>query len=146
MAVTILTPAQKQILAILAKDEVFQKHFYLSGGTALSEYYLLEKFARIKFDSVIDPIQLGSQLIKVEMVKDLPRMIKKIKKDQWQSYFMQLSAPRAFAYKNLFRFESKTDIILTQTWQISEARLCNHTPNYFICRTIKVNTCHCFIW
>ena len=40
MAATILTPGQRQILAFLAKDKVFSKHFYLSGGTALSEYYL----------------------------------------------------------------------------------------------------------
>lgn len=208
MSQTILTPLQKQIFTLLTKDKQFFKYFYLSGGTALSEYYLhhrisedldffsekeidkiwlnslakkikqsvgfgkldieesfnrnlvffttnkltikteftyypftrieksttkngiivdslidiavnkfftiyqkptarhfidlyfilktkkysweqLEKFARIKFDTVIDPIQLGSQLIKVETVKDLPKMIIKISNDKWQSYFMK---------------------------------------------------------
>lgn len=49
----------------------------------------LEKFARIKFDAVIDPIQLGSQLIKVETLKDIPKMIIKISNDEWQKYFMK---------------------------------------------------------
>lgn len=208
MSRTILTSLQQQILTLLAKDKPFSKYFYLSGGTALSEYYLhhrisedldffsekeidkiwlnslakqikqsagfgkldieesfnrnlvfftthkatvkteftyypftrieksttkngikidslidiavnkfftiyqkptarhfidlyfilktkkylweqLEKFARIKFDAVIDPIQLGSQLIKVETVKDAPKMIIKISNDEWQSYFMR---------------------------------------------------------
>ncbi|MEK7111156.1 MAG: nucleotidyl transferase AbiEii/AbiGii toxin family protein [Patescibacteria group bacterium] len=208
MAATILTSRQKQILAILAKDKIFSKHFYLSGGTALSEYYLhhrvsedldffseneiekiwlnslakkiiktigfkkldieesfnrnlvyfstpvttikteftyypfvriepfvikngirvdsltdiavnkfftvyqkptarhfidlyliltekkytwdqLEKLARIKFETDIDPIQLGSQLIKSDIVKDMPKMIKKLSNAQWRSYFIE---------------------------------------------------------
>jgi len=208
MAQTILTPTQKQILAILAKEKQFVKNFYLTGGTALSEYYLhhrlsedldffseeeidkiwlntlakkikqtigfdgldiqesfnrnmvyfssrsvqikteftyypftqietpmvrngiktdsltdiavnkfftvyqkptarhfidlyliltrknyswqeLEKLARIKFDTIIDPIQFGSQLIKSETVKDLPKMIVKISASKWRSYFIE---------------------------------------------------------
>lgn len=208
MAATILTSRQKQILAMLAKDKIFSKHFYLSGGTALSEYYLhhrvsedldffsedeidkiwlnslakkikktigfkkldieesfnrnlvyfntpvmtikteftyypfvqiepvvikngirvdsltdiavnkfftvyqkptarhfidlyliltekkytwdqLEKLARIKFETDIDPIQLGSQLIKSKIVKDMPKMIKKLSNVQWRSYFIE---------------------------------------------------------
>jgi len=244
MAATILTPGQRQILAFLAKDKIFSKHFYLSGGTALAEYYLhhrisedldffsedeidkiwlnslakkikqtigfkkldieesfnrnlvyflsantppleagmkrkkssfppqggiprsslrggahftipsatikteftyypfvqieplvirdgirvdsltdiavnkfftiyqkptarhfidlyliltkkkyawdqLEKFARIKFETEIDPIQLGSQLIKSATVEDMPKMIKKLPQVQWRNYFIQ---------------------------------------------------------
>lgn len=208
MAATILTSSQRQILAILAKDKIFSKHFYLSGGTALSEYYLhhrisedldffsedeidkiwlnslakkikqaigfkkldieesfnrnlvyfttpattvkleftyypfvqiespvvkngirvdsltdiavnkfftiyqkptarhfidlylilteknytwekLEKLARIKFETGINPIQLGSQLIKSETVRDMPKMIKKLPEVQWRSYFIK---------------------------------------------------------
>ncbi len=208
MAQTILTPTEKQILAILAKDKQFVKNFYLTGGTALSEYYLrhrlsedldffseeeidkiwlnilakkikriigfdrldiqesfnrnmvyfssrsaqikteftyypftqietpmvrdgiktdsltdiavnkfftvyqkptarhfidlylvlirknyswkeLEKLARIKFDTVIDPIQFGSQLIKSETVKDLPKMIIKVPESKWRGYFIK---------------------------------------------------------
>lgn len=208
MIKTILNSVQKQILSILAKDRLFSKHFYLSGGTALSEYYLhhrlsedldffseteidkiwlntlarkvsnainsqeldieesfnrnlvffnsslgkikteftyypftqidkptiidnlkvdslidiavnkfftiyqkptarhfidlylilttknysweqLEKLARIKFDTVIDPIQLGSQLIKSKIVQDTPKMLIKIPETKWRGYFIE---------------------------------------------------------
>ncbi len=39
MGKTILTPTQRQVLDILAKNSKFTS-FYLTGGTALSEYYL----------------------------------------------------------------------------------------------------------
>lgn len=37
---TILTPDQKLLLSILAKEKAITSSFYLSGGTALAEYYL----------------------------------------------------------------------------------------------------------
>lgn len=208
MALTVLTSDQKKILSVLAKDNSFSKYFYLSGGTALSEYYLhhrfsedldffssdeidkiwlnslakkikrtigfkkldieesfnrnlvyfttsketikteftyypfvqiepfvikngikvdsltdiavnkfftvyqkptarhfmdlyliitqkkysweqLEKLARIKFETDIDPIQLGSQLIKSEAVKDLPKMVVELPEAQWRNYFIE---------------------------------------------------------
>ncbi|MEK9171147.1 MAG: hypothetical protein AAB823_00385, partial [Patescibacteria group bacterium] len=49
----------------------------------------LEKLARIKFETDIDPIQLGSQLIKSDIVKDMPKMIKKLSNAQWRSYFIE---------------------------------------------------------
>lgn len=208
MAVTILTSSQKKILGLLAKDRIFSKLFYLSGGTALAEYYLhhrisedldfftaveidkiwlitlanqikktlgfkkldieesfnrnlvffttvketvkteftyypftqiepftikngirvdsltdivvnkfftiyqkptarhfidlylilktkkyhwqeLKKLARIKFDIHIDPIQLGSQLIKADKIMDLPKMLINISDDEWRNYFIE---------------------------------------------------------
>ena len=208
MAQTILNPDQELILKVLAHEKLFVKNFYLTGGTALSEYYLhhrisedldffsereidkiwlntiakkikeeikfedkdieesfnrnlvyfktlkgiikteftyypfqqietpkiiegikidsltdiavnkfftvyqkptarhfidlylilnlkyyswdqLEKFARIKFDTVIDPIQLGSQLIKSETVKDLPQMLIELEEKKWRRYFIK---------------------------------------------------------
>ncbi|KKR33372.1 MAG: hypothetical protein UT63_C0018G0012 [Candidatus Gottesmanbacteria bacterium GW2011_GWC2_39_8] len=207
MAVTILTPIQKHILNILSKDKAFIHNFYLTGGTALSEFYLhhrlsedldffseteidkiwlntisakiageikatkdiqesfnrnlvfynikdqiikteftyfpmsqiskptvinklpidseidiavnkfftiyqkpstrhfidlylllttkgynweeLKKLARIKFDTNIDPIQFGSQLIKAEDISDLPKMLIKLPEEKWRKYFIQ---------------------------------------------------------
>lgn len=48
----------------------------------------LIKKTRIKFDWQVDPLQLGSQLLKATVVKDYPRMIKKIKPEQWQKFFV----------------------------------------------------------
>ena len=207
MAQTILSQIQKQILQILSNDRVFVNNFYLTGGTALSEFYLyhrlsedldffstkeidkiwlntistkiakeikaakdiqesfnrnlvffnlnnqiikteftyfpmpqvnkpktvggipidseldiavnkfftiyqkpsarhfidlflllttrnysweqLKKLARIKFDTTIDPIQLGSQLVKAEDIFDLPKLLIKLPDKKWREYFLQ---------------------------------------------------------
>lgn len=207
MAKTVLTLTQRQILQILSKDKVFVNNFYLTGGTALSEFYLhhrlsedldffsqvevdkiwlntistkiakeikaskdiqesfnrnlvffklnkqfikteftyfpmsrikksvikygipidseldiavnkfftiyqkpsarhfidlflllkrgnysweqLKKLARIKFDTNIDPIQLGSQLVKAEDISDLPKMLIVLPEEKWRKYFLQ---------------------------------------------------------
>lgn len=207
MAQTILTPIQQQILNLLSKEASFVKNFYLTGGTALSEYYLhhrlsedldfftaiqvdkmwltslssviahkikaskdiqesfnrnlvffrlentiikteftyfpmpqinpptffnnipidseldiavnkfftiyqkpsarhfidlylllssqkytwdqLKKLARTKFDTHIDPLQLGSQLVKAQDIPDLPRMLTDLPENSWRGYFLQ---------------------------------------------------------
>ena len=48
----------------------------------------LVKKAKIKFDFHIDPLQLGSQFILAESVKDYPIMRKKINHKNWQNYFI----------------------------------------------------------
>lgn len=40
MAKSILTPFQKDVLELVSKNPLFVKNFYLTGGTALSEFYL----------------------------------------------------------------------------------------------------------
>lgn len=44
--------------------------------------------AKIKFDWHIDPLDLGSQLMKALDLKDYPRMIKKINHRDWQEFFV----------------------------------------------------------
>lgn len=44
--------------------------------------------AKAKFDWHIDPVQLGTQLMKATEVKDYPRMIKKIAHSEWQNFFI----------------------------------------------------------
>lgn len=51
----------------------------------------IEKLARIKFDTVIDPIQLGSQLIKAETVLDLPKMVITLPEKLWRNYFLTVA-------------------------------------------------------
>lgn len=48
----------------------------------------LVKQARIKFDFSIDPLQLGTQFIKAEEVKDYPRMILQLADADWKSFFL----------------------------------------------------------
>jgi len=54
--------------------------------------YSFEKLlmdAKAKFDWHIDPIQLGTQLIKATEVKDYPWMLKKINHKDWQNFFLK---------------------------------------------------------
>lgn len=48
----------------------------------------LGKLARIKFDTAIDPIQLGAQLVTAETISDLPKMIIKLEEKEWRGYFL----------------------------------------------------------
>lgn len=59
----------------------------------------LLKKARIKFDWHIDPLQLGAQFLEAEMVKDYPRMMKKIEHREWRDYFIGLAKDMK---KNIF--------------------------------------------
>src|SRR3989344_3253962 len=49
----------------------------------------LVKNAKIKFDHHIDLIQLVGQFMKVETLKDYPRMIKKVEDKEWQHFFIE---------------------------------------------------------
>ncbi|MEK7128584.1 MAG: nucleotidyl transferase AbiEii/AbiGii toxin family protein [Patescibacteria group bacterium] len=49
----------------------------------------LIKKAQVKFDTYINPIQLSSQFVKAEVLKDYPNMIKKIDSKEWQEFFMK---------------------------------------------------------
>jgi len=45
--------------------------------------------AKSKFDWHIDPIQLGSQFLQAKEVKDYPRMITPLSKQDWQGFFLE---------------------------------------------------------
>ena len=54
---SILSENQKRVLVIIASDDALAEHFYLTGGTALAEYYLhhrlsedLDFFSEREFD------------------------------------------------------------------------------------------------
>ncbi len=47
----------------------------------------LVKKARIKFDTHIDPLQLGTQFLKATEVKDFPHMLIKVPSKEWQDFF-----------------------------------------------------------
>ncbi|OGG44479.1 hypothetical protein A2841_00160 [Candidatus Kaiserbacteria bacterium RIFCSPHIGHO2_01_FULL_48_10] len=48
----------------------------------------LVKKAKAKFDWHIDPLQLGTQFIKVKTAKDFPNMIEKIPPQEWRDFFI----------------------------------------------------------
>lgn len=48
----------------------------------------LMRKARIKFDTVIDPIQMGQQLLQATELKDYPRMVIKVASKAWQNFWL----------------------------------------------------------
>lgn len=55
-------------------------------------HYTIEdliKKAKIKFDSHVDPIKLGSQFLLVEQLKDYPKLIEPLKETDWQNFFKE---------------------------------------------------------
>lgn len=48
----------------------------------------LIKKAHIKFDHYLDPLQLSAQFVKVDILKDYPKMIIQISEKEWQEFFM----------------------------------------------------------
>ncbi len=48
---------------------------------------LIEK-AQIKFDTFLDPIQLGTRYMEVKELKDYPKMLIEIDEKDWQDFFM----------------------------------------------------------
>lgn len=49
----------------------------------------LVKKARIKFDYHIDPLQLGAQFVRVEVLKDYPSMLIHLDESAWQNFFIE---------------------------------------------------------
>lgn len=49
----------------------------------------LVKKARIKFDYHIDPLQLGAQFVRVQELKDYPRMLIPLDENAWQNFFLE---------------------------------------------------------
>lgn len=49
----------------------------------------LAKKAQIKFDSFLDPLQLSAQFVKVETLKDYPKMLIPLPEKEWRGFFMR---------------------------------------------------------
>ncbi len=62
--------------------------YFILQDQPISLSQLLKK-ARIKFDWHVDPIQLGTQFIKVTEVSDYPKMVKAISDPDWKRFFLK---------------------------------------------------------
>ncbi len=63
-------------------------YFILMKEKTWSIDMLIEK-AQVKFDNYMNLLQLSSQFIKSEVLKDYPNMINKIDEKEWQSFFIK---------------------------------------------------------
>jgi len=62
---------------------IFQKEDY--------DFFDLLKKARVKFDWHIDPINLGTQLLKCKEIKEYPILLEEINDEEWQDYFLNIA-------------------------------------------------------
>jgi predicted nucleotidyltransferase component of viral defense system len=80
---TILTQRQQLTLSLLFKEESIKKHFYLTGGTALSEYYLHHRYSEdLDFFSDEEIVPQSIQII----LKKIQRKLGFSRIDYQQSY------------------------------------------------------------
>lgn len=70
MGKTILTPKQQLLLTLLSKENII-KHFYLSGGTALAQYYLHHRYSEdLDFFSQEETDMLSIQILLKKVQKN----------------------------------------------------------------------------
>ena len=74
--------------------------YFILGKYKTFSFANLIKLARTKFDSQIDLIQLGTQLLKAKDIQDLPRMLEKIDHQEWRAFFITQSKSLS---KDLFK-------------------------------------------
>lgn len=134
MAKTILTKRQKQLLTLLSEQAIIANNFYLSGGTALAEYYLHHRYSEdLDFFSMdeVDPmtiqiiikkIQKKTKMQSVDFQQSFNRNLfflyfdKEVIKTEFTYYpFVQLEEPRIIS--NL-RIDSLIDIAVNKTFTI----------------------------
>ena len=100
MAAQILTPFQKDFIYCLGKKTRLNRRFYLTGGTALSAYYLFHRYSEdLDFFSTnqIDVSEINSFL------KGIKPTLKIIRTDFQQSF-----------NRNIFFIHSKKEILKTE--------------------------------
>lgn len=82
----------------IAVNKLFTIYQQVRARDYIDLYFICKKYdftikeltakAKIKFDWHIDPIQLGTQFIKAQEAKDLPKMTMKVNKKDWQDFFI----------------------------------------------------------
>lgn len=70
MSLTILTERQKQFLQLLAKQKNLVSQFYLSGGTALTEYYIPYRYSEDLDFFSLEPVDSEVIAVFLRSIKD----------------------------------------------------------------------------
>lgn len=87
MGKTILTPKQSQFLDLVQKDKSITKRFYLTGGTALAEFYLKHRISK-DIDLFTEEQEVNQQVVDAFLKKVSPTLsIVHIKRSQFLGLF-----------------------------------------------------------
>jgi hypothetical protein len=97
---TILTLNQQELLKVLSKEKIIQDYFFLTGGTALTEYYLHHRYSEdLDFFSIA---QFESEEI-LSTMKNIQNVFP----------YQRLEFKQQF-HRNLFFFHLKDEVIKTE--------------------------------
>ena len=106
---SILSDNQKKLLELLSKEKSICDHFYLTGGTALAEFYLHHRLSEdLDFfsEQEFDPQSISVILKKIQVAAG-------IKKIEYQQSFN----------RNLFFLQTDTEVIKTEFTYFPFARI-----------------------
>ena len=99
MGKTILTPKQFNFLELVANEEQITKRFYLTGGTALAEFYLKHRISE-DIDLFCEKEEVDPKIIDAFLKKISPQLsIIHIKRSQFLGLFSYKFVP-LFYYLN----------------------------------------------
>jgi len=95
MAKTILTPQQLNFLELVGREKQITQRFYLTGGTALSEFYLQHRLS-YDLDFFCENEEVEPDIVEAFLKKISPKLsVVKIKKGQFLGLFNYI-----LVYKN----------------------------------------------
>lgn len=106
----ILTPLQVEVMQVLFQDPWFRRHFYLTGGTALSAFYLFHRYS--------DDLDFFSHGIELTAIPPLMRALSQEIKKPVEA--MQTS-PGFHRY--LIDKELKIDVVADVGWRVGTPEL-----------------------
>ncbi|MBU4332171.1 nucleotidyl transferase AbiEii/AbiGii toxin family protein [Patescibacteria group bacterium] len=149
-AKTILTNNQRKILEIISQDNSLTENFYLTGGTALAEFYLghrlsedLDFFSEKEFDSSTIAVfwqkhqkSLGIKKVAYEQSFNRQLFFLKLKNETIKTEFTYFPFPRVEKKKkiNKLDIDSLTDIAVNKIFTIyQKPRARDFVDLYFIC-------------
>ena len=90
MGKTILTPKQLDFLELVQSQSQLTKRFYLTGGTALSEFYLQHRLSE-DIDLFCEKEEVNQKLVEAFLKKNSAKIgVKKIKRSQFLGLFSYL--------------------------------------------------------
>lgn len=83
MGKTVLTPKQLDFLELVQSQPQLTKRFYLTGGTALAEFYLQHRLSE-DIDLFCEKEEVNQRLIEVFLKKNTAKLgVKKIKQGRF---------------------------------------------------------------
>ena len=148
MAKTILTPNQQLLLALISEKKDFTDNFYLSGGTALAEYYLhhrlsedldffsLEEIDPTAIQVILKSLQDKAGIIKVDFEHSFNRNLfflhyrNGVIKTKFTYYpFLQIEPPRNI---NGLKVDSLLDIAVNKTFTIYQKPSSRHFIDLYL--------------